>query len=124
MKTFFCIDITINGEHLNTQIQSTKLYKIGITDKYGTYSPKTPIICGGFEFYFTFLLTYNVEMYGVVGKPKKQRRYTLYHTQWMTYKRDINQMLHNVTKDSVCVTVSVREEDLTEEGTIILRDQR
>ena len=124
MKTFFCIDITANGEHVNIQLQSTKLYKIGEADKYGNYSPKAPILCGGYEFYFEFLLTYNVEMCGVVGKPKKQRRYTLFMATWTLYKRDDNGMLHNMPTDIARVMVSTREEDLIEGGVVILRDQR
>ena len=124
MKTFFCIDITANGEHVNTQLQSTKIYKTGEVGKYGKYAPKAPILCGAYEFYFEFLLTYNVEMCGVVGKPKKQRRYTLFIAKWETYKRDNNDMLHHVPTDVARVMVSTREEDLTEEGVVILRDQR
>lgn len=124
MKTFFCIDITANGEHVNTQIQSTKIYKIGEAGKYGKYTPKATILCGGYEFCFEFLLIYDVEMCGVVGKPKKQRRYTLHLAKWQPYKRDDNQMLHHVLTDVAKVMVSTREEGLIEEGTIILRDQR
>lgn len=124
MKTFFCIDITANGEHVNIQIQSTKVYKIGEIGKYGKYAQKAPILCGGYEFYFELLLTYNVEMCGVVGKPKKQKRYDLHLAKWELYKRDQNNMLHNVPTDVACVMVSTREEDLIEDGTIILRDQR
>lgn len=124
MKTYFCIDIIANGEHLNAQIQSTKLRKIGETGKYGKYVPKMAFLCGGYEFYFEFLLTYNVEFCGIVGKPKKQRRYTLYLAKWQPYKRDRNQMLHTVLTDVARVMVSIREEDLTEEGIIILKDQR
>lgn len=124
MKTFFSIDITANGEHVNTQIQSTKLRKIGEVGKYGKYIPKTAIVCGGYEFYFEFLLTYNVEMYGTVGAMKKQKRYTLHLEKWQPYKRDKNQMLHNVLTDVARVTVSICEKDLIEDGVVILKDQR
>lgn len=124
MKTFFSIDITANGEHNNIQIQSTKLRKIGEIGGYGRYIPKAAITCGGYEFYFEFLLTYNVEIYGTVDMVKKQKRYTLRMAKWEPYKRDKNQMLHNVLADVARVMVSVCEKDLIEEGTIILRDQR
>lgn len=124
MKTFFSIDITANGEHNNIQIQSTKLRKIGEVGKFGKYIPKAAIMCGGYEFHFEFLLTYNVEIYGTVGKVKKQKRYTLYLAKWQPYKRDKNQMLHNVLTDVARVMVSVCEKDLIEEGIIILKDQR
>lgn len=124
MKTFFCIDIITDGEHINTQLQSTKVYKIGVNGIYGRYAPKAPILCGGYEFYLELLLTYNVEMCGVVGKPEKQRRYTLHFVKWQPYKRDTNQMLHKVHKDVARVMVSIREEDLVEDGVVILRDQR
>lgn len=124
MKTFFIIDITANGEHYNTQIQSTKLRKTKEIGKYGVYTPKTPTICGGYEFYFEFLLTYNVEMYGTVGNMKKQKRYTLHLAKWQPYKRDENQMLHNVLTDVARVMVRVCEKDLTEDGIIIEKDKR
>lgn len=124
MKTFFSIDITANGEHINTQIQSTKLRKVGEVGKYGKYTPKIAILCGGYEFHFELLLTYNTELCGVVGKPKKQKRYTLHLAKWQPYKRDKNQMLHNVLTDVARVMISIREEGLAEEGVIILRDQR
>ena len=124
MKTFFDIYITANGEHAKFQIQSTKLRKIGEVARYGRYIPKAAITCGGYEFHFEFWLTYNVEIYGTVGKVKKQKRYTLRRAKWHIYKRDRNQMLHNVLADVARVMVAVCEKDLIEEGTIILRDQR
>lgn len=124
MKTFFSIDIIANGEHNNIQIQSTKLRKIGEVGRYGRYIPKEAITCGGYEFDFEFLLTYNVEMCGTIGKVKRQKRYTLHLAKWQPYKRDKNQMLYNVLTDVARVMVSVCEKDLIEEGTIILKDQR
>lgn len=124
MKTYIVIDIIANGEHSNIQIQSTKLRKIQEYRKYGVYTPKAIVACGGYEFMFVFLLTYNVEMCGNIGKVIKQKRYTLHLTKWKTYKRDKYQMLHNVLTDVAKVMVSLREEDFIEDGVVILENQR
>lgn len=124
MKTYFCIDITANGEHRNIQIQSTKIRKIGEAGKYGKYVSKIDISCGGYEFEFEFLLTYNIEMCGTIGSMKRQKRYNLYLAKWQPYMRDENGMLHNVICDVAKVMVSIREEDLIDDGVVIKRDQK
>lgn len=124
MKTFFCFSIIANGERTNIQIQSTKLTKIGETRNCGIYVPKESIMCGGYEFEFKLFLTYTVEMCGTIGAAKKQKRYTLHKVMFQTYKRDKYQMLLNVMNEVSKVFVSIRETDLIEEGTIIIRDKR
>lgn len=124
MKTYIVIDVVANGEHRNIQIQTTKLRKSGESDKYGVYKPKEYIMCGGYEFEFKFFITYNVEMCGTIGKLKKQKRYSNHMTKWQVYLRDKHLMLHSVLSDVAKVMVSLREEDLIEDGVIICVNKR
>lgn len=124
MKTYIVIDIIANGEHRNIQIQTTKLRKSRESDKYGIYKLEENIMCGGYEFEFEFFITYNVEMCVIIGKMKKQKRYTIHMTKYEPYKRDKYQMLHNVLTDVAKVMVSLREEDFIEDGVVILENKR
>lgn len=124
MKTFFCIDIIANGEHNHVEIQSTKLRKVRDTGRYGVYTPKAAVMCGGYEFYFELFLTYDVEFCGVVGNRKRQKRYNLHIANWQPYKQDENNMLHNVLTDVARVMVSTKEVDLIEDGVVVIKDKR
>lgn len=112
MKTFFYIDIDINGEHVVYKIKNTKLKKHSETRNYGVYGVNCDILPGDYRVRVYIYATYNVEMGGIVAKPIKQRRYTLHGYNYEVWQFDGKGMLHNQPKGLANVSVVLEEGDI------------
>lgn len=112
MKTFFNIEINIDGEHVVYKIKNTKLKKHSETRSYGVYIVNCDILPRDFRVRVYIHATYNVEMGGTVTKPIKQRRYTLRGYNYEVWQFDSKGMLHNQPKGLASVTVTLEESDV------------
>lgn len=112
MKTFFCIEIDIDGEHVVYKIKNTRLKKHSETRNYGVYIVNCDIMPRDFRVRVYIYATYNVEMGGTVIKPIKQRRYTLHGYKYEVWQFDKNGMLHNQPKSLAKVNVTMEESDV------------
>lgn len=124
MKTFLDITIQCNGQCRNIRIQTTKLRKYSQNEKYGIYVPKDPIVIGMYQIYLYLFLTYRVELCGTCGKPYKQKRYTLFKYYYDVYKVTYTGMLSNVLHEIAKIHIVLIEEDVVEDGVVILENQR
>lgn len=112
MKTFFNIDINIDGEHVVYKIKNTKLKKHSETRNYGVYIVNCDILPRDYRVRVIIYATYNVEMGGTVKKPIRQRRYTLYGYDYEVWQFDEKGMLHNQPRSLADVTVTLEESDV------------
>lgn len=112
MKTFFNIDINIDGEQVAYRIKNTKLKKHSETRNYGVYIVNCDILPRDFRVRVYIYATYNVEMGGTITKLIRQRRYTLHGYNYEVWQFDKKGMLHNQPKNLACVTVTLDESDI------------
>lgn len=85
MNTFFNITIEGLGDTQTIRIKSTKLRKFYENAKYGFYRLPKKLQIGDYFIDIVLALTYDIELGGVVGRPIKQRRYTIHQIHHEVY---------------------------------------
>lgn len=124
MKTFLDITVQCNGQCKNIRIQTKKLRKYSETKKYGIYIPKDKITISTYQIDLYLCLTYRVELCGTCGKPGKQKRYTLHKHDYEVYMVTYTGMLSHVLSNVAKIHIALVEEDVIEDGVVILENQR
>ena len=122
MKTFFEITIECNGQRESVRVQSTKLRKYSETKMCGVYTPKLTIIVSIYEIDIYLYLTHRVELCGTCGKPTKQKRYTLHKYEHEVYLMTDSGLLINTFPEMAKVSISTTEEQVVEDGVVILNN--
>lgn len=120
MKTFFEIQIKCNGQCETLRVQPTKLRKYSETKTCGVYTPKLTIIVCIYEIDIYLYLTHRVELCGTCGKQYKQKRYTLHKYDHEVYLITNSGLLINTFPEMASVCVSMIEEQVAEDGVVIL----